>query len=282
MRSVGCVTFHLGRKNTKTCAIILGLLASITVVGAILAAVVSNMLTFGPFQLQGYVGDAVSLSEVDVLPASISIKMEERIKFDIIANIPVPNATLWFKLSADVSLNDPNIVKVEYEHPGSSSRALVPLTATGGTLSTLNGPLKSGWNIPEGFFGEGRLYITFLTSAPTTTTYSIDIWVDAELGSGAAPGTSETYISLGDNFFSPDLVNISVGDTVTWNWAGSPHTTTGTASWNGAEVIFGIGSESWNSNILSVGSFSHTFNSLGTFTYVCTLHSGMEGTIVVQ
>ena len=271
MRSVGSVAFHLGTKKAKTYGIIIGVLASLMVVGAILAAVtVSNLLSFGPFQLEQYLGDAVSLSEVDGLPASISIEKEERIKFTIQANKSVPNATLWLRLSADASLPDPTIAQVEYEHPGASR---VPVTLTTETDGTLNGLLRSGWDIPAGFSDEGRLRITFLPNAPTTATYSIDIWAeyeDTEAGPPSASASSSTSITLGDNFFSPDLVNISVGDTVTWNWTGKHHTTTGT------------GSESWDSGINTSGSFSRTFNTAGSFTYKCTLHSEMVGTIIVQ
>lgn len=267
-RSVGLIPFRFGNERTKTCAIILGVLASVAVVGAVVAAItVSNLLTFGPFQVEQYLGDAVSLSEVDGLPASISIDKEERIRFTIQASKSVANATLWLRLSADVSLPDPTIAQVEYEHPGGSRE---PVTLTTATDGTLNGLLKSGWDIPAGFSDEGRIRITFLPSAPDIATYSIDIWVEAITGGEAALGTSVTYISLGDNFFSPELHNIGVGDTVTWNWNGTHHTTTGT------------GSESWDSGIQTSGSFSHTFNSPGTFTYVCLLHDEMVGTVTVQ
>ena len=223
MRSVGFAAFHLGTKKAKTHAIILGALASIVVVGAILAAVtVSNLLSFGPFQLERNLGDSVSLIEVDGLPGSIAIEEEERIRFTIQANKSVPNATLWLRLSADASLPDPNIAQVEYEHPGGSR---VPVTLTTATDGTLNGPLKSGWDIPAGFSDEGRIRVTFLPSAPNTTNYSIDIWVEATLGAEAALGTNVTWdINAGvngDDFFGPATVNISVGDTVRWTSAGT-------------------------------------------------------------
>ena len=267
-RSVWLILCRTGNKRAKACAIILGVLASVAVVGAVVAAItVSNLLTFGPFQVERYLGDAVSLSEVDGLPASMSIEKEERIRFTIQASKSVANATLWLRLSADVSLPDPTIAQVEYEHPGGSR---VPVTLTTATDGTLNGLLKSGWDIPAGFSDEGRIRITFLPSAPTTASYSIDIWVEAIVGAEAALVTNVTYVSLGDNFFSLATVNISAGDTVTWNWAGSNHTSTRT------------GSESWDSGIKKSGSFSHTFNSPGTFPYVCELHDEMVGTIIVQ
>jgi plastocyanin len=34
--------------------------------------------------------------------------------------------------------------------------------------------------------------------------------------------------------------------------------------------------------IQSKGTYVHTFNQAGTFKYVCTIHSGMDGTVVVN
>ena len=64
---------------------------------------------------------------------------------------------------------------------------------------------------------------------------------------------------------------INVGDTVTWVWASGGHSTTS------ADGL-------WDSGVLSGGSFSHTFNSPGTFNYFCTPHRtfGMTGTVVVN
>jgi plastocyanin len=76
-------------------------------------------------------------------------------------------------------------------------------------------------------------------------------------------------VSIQDNFFSPSPVNIVVGDTVHWtNNGGVDHTTTGAT---------------WNSGTLMPGqSFDHTFNSAGTFGYSCTIHLGMNGSVVVS
>ncbi len=71
--------------------------------------------------------------------------------------------------------------------------------------------------------------------------------------------------------FDPSTFTVSVGDTVTWeNVQGVGHTTTA----DGGE---------WNSGSLSTGgTFSHTFETAGSFTYFCQIHPAMEGTIEVQ
>jgi plastocyanin len=70
--------------------------------------------------------------------------------------------------------------------------------------------------------------------------------------------------------FSPNAATISVNDTVTWTWVGSPHTTTSdTGLWDSG--VFGPGH-----------SFTRTFASAGTFPFHCTVHPFMTGTITVQ
>jgi plastocyanin len=71
-----------------------------------------------------------------------------------------------------------------------------------------------------------------------------------------------------DNWFVPLSVTIHPGDQVKWTWASSGHSTT---SSNGI----------WDSGIRSQGAtFTHTFNSVGTFPYYCRVH-GEVGTVIV-
>ena len=80
----------------------------------------------------------------------------------------------------------------------------------------------------------------------------------------------------GTDSFSPDPVAIHPGDTVQWTWAESGHTTTSGSPCSPDGV--------WNSGILARGAtFSHTFNTAGTFPYFCIPHCdmGMTGTITV-
>jgi plastocyanin len=76
-------------------------------------------------------------------------------------------------------------------------------------------------------------------------------------------------VSMVDFAFSPATVTISVGDTVTWiNNGEEDHDATG----NG----FGTG------NVPPGGTGSATFSSAGSFSYICTIHPNMRGTVVVQ
>jgi LPXTG-motif cell wall-anchored protein len=88
----------------------------------------------------------------------------------------------------------------------------------------------------------------------------------------AAPALAAS-VSMVDFDFQPSTVTISVGQSVTWsNNASDPHTSTSdSGAWDSGTVNAG-------------GSFTHTFNSVGTFAYHCTFHValGMVGTVVVQ
>ena len=78
-------------------------------------------------------------------------------------------------------------------------------------------------------------------------------------------------VTARDNAFAPGTVTVSVGETVTWNNAGT----------NAHEVYstaFGSGP------ITAGGSWSWRPTKAGTYTYVCRYHEslGMRGTLVVR
>jgi plastocyanin len=76
-------------------------------------------------------------------------------------------------------------------------------------------------------------------------------------------------VTLRDNLFSPSSVALRKGGTVTWRWRdGSvPHDVRG----NG-----------FRSEIQRSGTYKRTFGRTGTYTYICTLHDGMKGKVVVR
>ena len=77
-------------------------------------------------------------------------------------------------------------------------------------------------------------------------------------------------VGIVDFAFQPDTITVNVGDTVTWTNNGpSAHTTTSST---------GV----WNSGPLFPSqSFSVTFNTAGSFPYLCTIHPTMQGTVNV-
>src|SRR5438067_3556425 len=80
-----------------------------------------------------------------------------------------------------------------------------------------------------------------------------------------------------DLVFSPSSVTIHSGDQVRWTWDSSGHSTTSGSP--------GQPNGIWDSGIHNQGAtFTHTFNSAGTFPYYCVPHGGccgMVGTVIV-
>jgi LPXTG-motif cell wall-anchored protein len=85
-----------------------------------------------------------------------------------------------------------------------------------------------------------------------------------------ALAAASTAVTISDFKFSPSGVTVNVGDTVTWSNNGP---TAHSATANDGSFDTGIMSKG--------GSGSHTFSQAGTFSYICTPHPFMKGTITV-
>ena len=89
-------------------------------------------------------------------------------------------------------------------------------------------------------------------------------------GGGGGGGGTIRNVAISDFTFSPSPLTVNQGETVRWQNNGpSPHTTTSAGLWDSGAIAQG-------------GTFTRTFNTPGTFNYVCTLHAGMTGQVVVQ
>ena len=91
-----------------------------------------------------------------------------------------------------------------------------------------------------------------------------------------APPTANVSIvggaqTLTISAFHPDPITVSSGTTVTWmNHDETSHTTTSdTGVWDSGIVVPG-------------GTFSRTFTSTGSFSFHCSIHPNMVGTVLVQ
>ena len=271
------------RKVKALSGVIWGLVVALVTTGAFLAAItVSNMLTFGPIKVVAPKSTvpSVTLTEIQGLPSSVDVGDEYDIKFRIQATEQVNDATLWVQLrSESASLNNPAAASIEYRNKNEGgSRKSIPLTAVNGKL---NGSLKSQWEIPAGYDDNGELRLSFPSGDAASISYFVDIWVESATGSGSTtgpiPGGQTFEVQATDEeTFSPANLTISAGDRVRWtSGPGKPHTVTFAAG----SVITGRPI----SNMLGSGqSFQETFDTVGTFNYVCELHSGMKGTVTVN
>jgi LPXTG-motif cell wall-anchored protein len=92
--------------------------------------------------------------------------------------------------------------------------------------------------------------------------------------SGPAPrakAAADTSVTIRDFEFAPATITIDAGDTVTWTNDGpTPHSATADDG-------------SFDTGIRDQGeSGSHTFDQAGTFSYFCTPHPSMRGTVTVR
>jgi plastocyanin len=85
-----------------------------------------------------------------------------------------------------------------------------------------------------------------------------------------SPVSNMATVIVESDVFLPSNTTIAVGGAVTWDFTEGKHTTTSTSS------------EQWNSGERRNGTFSHTFNTVGTFTYICARHPSMTGTVTVN
>lgn len=83
-----------------------------------------------------------------------------------------------------------------------------------------------------------------------------------------ASAAADGSVSIQDFFFSPASVTVGVGDSVTWTNNGQE---THNASGNGIST----------GNLDSGESGSATFSSAGSFSYICSIHPQMNGTVRV-
>ena len=87
--------------------------------------------------------------------------------------------------------------------------------------------------------------------------------------------TLVTTVQVANNSFTPNTITVPLNTVVTWQWQAvtSAHNVTFAATPPGAPANIPDNS--------AVGSFSRTFTNAGTFTYQCTNHPGMTGSVTV-
>jgi plastocyanin len=75
-------------------------------------------------------------------------------------------------------------------------------------------------------------------------------------------------VHAGNYYFNPSTLNVSVGDTVRWQWDNGSHTTT--------SGVIPAGAAGWDHIINSSNqNFEYKVTAIGLYNYVCTPHAGM-------
>lgn len=99
-------------------------------------------------------------------------------------------------------------------------------------------------------------------------------------GSNAATGVDPVVAAGGDTAvaaavgvrvdqmaFEPASLTVVTGTTVTWVWD--------------TPIAHDVVGDGFRSEILTAGTYSHTFEEVGVYRYICSLHPSMTGTIEV-
>lgn len=84
----------------------------------------------------------------------------------------------------------------------------------------------------------------------------------------AEPAAGVDRIEMHDNAFEPPVVQVPSGTTMTW-------------AFTDGSTVHNVVGDGFRSDNAAEGTFTHTFTEPGTYDYTCTLHSGMDGRIVV-
>jgi len=137
--------------------------------------------------------------------------------------------------------------------------------------------------------GERRTSAPHTMSAPLAPIQIVD--QDGRPAVSGLPSATSTIVDVtvapGGSFtFNPSTVNISVGDTVRWTWAGSGHSVTSGPPCVADSQYCSPNDMNCASGILSNSGtvYTHTFSQAGAYSYFCAAHCafGMTGAVNVS
>jgi plastocyanin len=146
------------------------------------------------------------------------------------------------------------------------------------------------WSVASGGGAVSPLQSTTNASGIATTTDSIGSpatstrqTVNATFTGSLGPATFSEFgtlppttadVSVADFSFSPQAVVIQTGGTVTWTWGGAaPHD----VSYDGGPTPLPTGSGAPK----TTGTHQNTITPVGRYTYHCSVHAGMTGSVTV-
>jgi plastocyanin len=93
----------------------------------------------------------------------------------------------------------------------------------------------------------------------------------AKVAANDQPSQASAAVKIDNFVFGPQTVTVPVGATVTWtNSDDIPHTAVSTEG-------------AFKSKVMDTDeTFSYTFTKAGTYSYYCSIHPKMTGTVVVK
>lgn len=108
------------------------------------------------------------------------------------------------------------------------------------------------------------------TSTTTMSHMNMNNSSQTSTSNGSKAVATDT-VAIQNFAFSPETITVKVGAKVTWtNKDSAAHTVTGDSDDGPASGTLAQGA-----------SYSFTFNKAGTFSYECSIHPNMKGTVIV-
>jgi plastocyanin len=128
----------------------------------------------------------------------------------------------------------------------------------------------------------GAIGLAFLAGCSTASGASLPATsTTSSSAPAAASPTAQAYsVSMTDaNVFAPTTITVPRGATITWTNTGTvAHTVTDdpTKAQNPADAGLPPGAQAWDSGTVNGGAtFSHTFDTAGSYTYFCIPHEAL-------
>ena len=151
---------------------------------------------------------------------------------------------------------------LRYAAVTSVAAAVLALAACGSSGSSTSSDTGSG---DRSYGGGGAT-----TAGAAATTAAAGGAATTAASGGAAPAAGAGAVTIKDFAFDPGDLTVAKGTTVTWKNDDS------------ATHRIKSGDGSFDSKDLKNGdSFEHTFDTAGTFDYICGIHPSMKGKITV-
>lgn len=173
--------------------------------------------------------------------------------------------------TADVGeeVTNPLVVRITQDGAAVSGRTVTwSVTAGGGSVdpasstTDASGNASTTWTLgPSAGANTVQASSSGVTGSPVTFQAT---------GEDDTPPPLEADVMVVDFQFNPSSSTIAAGGEVTWTWDPAS---------SGHNVTFATGP---NSATQTTGTFSRTFTTSGSYPYECTIHPGMDGTIIVE
>jgi plastocyanin len=124
-----------------------------------------------------------------------------------------------------------------------------------------------------------RALVAFLLILAACSSSSHNSTPPTTIGPVDFRGQKTVDVNANQNLFTPATIIINPGTTVTWhNTDLEAHNVTKANDSQDFGAPFGVQTQKF----LPRDSYSFTFKKVGTYDYICTIHNGMNGEVIVK